>query len=311
VRAAAAVEAVRRSFGVTPTYEGALADGSADQLVGVDVTWSATRVETYRSCAFRFFGGYALGLHELEDEMETADAATRGSVIHAVLEAAVAPLAARRAGLNVETLPEVLQRLWDAGAAIWRDAPQRYGFGRQALWRLEWADVAPELERLLRAEAAATLPGSYVFGTEHRATVDLALDPPLRVMAGIDRLDFDGETAVVVDYKSGRVFSRNHVSSGERVQLPLYGLVARHETGASRVIARYAWTQAPLNPLQLDSANESDEALLDSTLDILSVTRAGVAGGDFRVNPQTPTCPTYCEMRHVCRVNQFSRWKWQ
>src|SRR5205085_3121347 len=99
------------------------------------------------------------------------------------------------------------------------------------------------------------------YGTEHRAEVELPLEAPLRVMAGIDRLDFDGETTVVIVYKSGVVFSRNHVTSGEHVQLPLYGLVARNETGASRVIARYAWTRDPLHPLQLDSMNAADADL--------------------------------------------------
>ena len=92
VRLAARVEQRRRSFAGAGEYEGALTEGLAPWLTNADAKWSASRIESYQTCAFQFFGQYALRLREIEEEAEGADAATRGSVVHEVLQDAVAPL---------------------------------------------------------------------------------------------------------------------------------------------------------------------------------------------------------------------------
>ena len=59
----------------------------------------------------------------------------------------------------------------------------------------------------------------------------------------------------------------------------------------------------------LDSANADDAALIADAARHAEVVRASVARGDFRVNPQVTPCPRYCDFKHICRVNQFTRWK--
>ena len=270
VRAAVRIEGRRRSFGNGGVYEGRIAAGLVPRLTGEDVRWSASRLESYRTCAFQFFGRYALRLSELDEEMDAADAATRGSVIHEILQDALAPLTAQGLPLTPDTLEEAVERLRTNGPDIWNRAPEARGFGRAALWRLEAAAAFQQMELLLQREAAESrrIGVTRVIGAEREITASLPLSPPMRVFGYVDRLDEGDGLAVVVDYKSGRPIPRSQVTQGQRVQLQLYGHMARAETAAERVIARYAWLRADATTWDLDSSKPEDEAVLDDVVGI-------------------------------------------
>ncbi len=311
VRSAVAVEQRRRSFSDAGEYEGRLTDGLVPRLTDAKAIWSASRLESYRTCAFQFFGHYALELREIEEELESADAAIRGSVVHEILQDAVAPLVEQGRPLVPDSLPEVLARLGANGPGIWNSAPAKMGFGRSALWRLDAEDTFRKMELLLRREAEWSEQSGVtrIIGAEKEIEASLPLDPPLRLKATIDRLEEGEDRVVIVDYKSGRTISRSDVEEGRRVQLQLYGYAGRDETRAGRIIARYAWLDPQAREWDIDSSRPEDSLLLDHVAEVARQVRDAVASGDFRVNPQVP-CPTWCSFRHVCRVNGFSRWKW-
>ena len=311
VRLAARIESLRRSFSHASQYEGKLSGGLAPWLTSEDARWSASRIESYRTCSFQFFGQYAMGLRELDQELEGADAATRGNVIHDVLQDALGPLIETGQPLNSNTLHEALVRLHTNGRVIWNEAPHKWSFGRSALWRLDAENTLRQVEMLLHREARRSeeLGVTHIMGAEKEIAASLPLDPPLRVAARIDRIDAGENFVVIVDYKSGRGVPEADVLEGRRVQLQLYGHLGRHEAQAERVVARYAWVRPDIRQWELDSSDSKDAEALDSILSVAKTVRDAVASGDFQVNPQVPTCPSYCSMRHVCRVNQFSRWK--
>ena len=313
VRSAVAVEQLRRSFSDAGEYEGRLTDGLVPRLTGACATWSASRIESYQTCAFQFFGQYALRLREVEEELESADAAIRGSVVHDILQDAVAPLVEQGRPLVSDTLPEVLARLRANGPGLWNSAPARMGFGRAALWRLDAEDTFRKMELLLQREAERSGQSGVtrIIGAEQEVEASLPLDPPLRLKATIDRLEEGEGKVVIVDYKSGRPFSRADLAEGRRVQLQLYGYAGRDGTGAERIIARYAWLDPQAREWDLDSSRPEDSLLLDHVAEVARQVRDAVDSGDFRVNPKVKPCPTYCSFRHVCRVNGFSRWKWE
>ena len=311
VRSAVAVEQRRRSFSNAGKYEGSLVKGLVPWLTNADATWSASRIESYKTCAFQFFGQYALRLREIEQELEGADAAIRGSVVHEVLQDAIAPLVERGRPLVPETLPDVLARLGANGPDIWNSAPARMGFGRAALWRLDAEETLQKIELLLEREAdwSARSGVTRIIGAEKKIEASLPLDPPLRVTATIDRLEEGEGRVVIVDYKSGRGIPRSDVEEGRRVQLQLYGYAGRDETRAERVIARYAWLDPAIREWEIDSSREEDVLLLEEVVEVARNVRDAVDSGDFRVNPKVKPCPSYCSFRHICRVNGFSRWK--
>ena len=311
VRSAVGVEQRRRSFSNAGRYEGRIHAGLAPRLTDANATWSASRIESYRTCAFQFFGQYALGLREIEQELEGADAAIRGSVVHEILQDAVAPLVEQGRPLVPETLPDVLARLRSNGPGIWNSAPARMGFGRAALWRMDAEETLQKVELLLGREAewSARSGVTRIIGAEKKIETSLPLDPPLRVTATIDRLDEAEGRVVIVDYKSGRGIPRSHVDEGRRVQLQLYGYAGCDETRAERFTARYAWLDPTISEWEIDSSRAEDARLLDDFIQVAQKVRNAVDSGDFRVNPQVKPCPSYCSFRHICRVNGFSRSK--
>ena len=168
------------------------------------------------------------------------------------------------------------------------------------------------MEVLLQREAERSEQSGVtrIIGAEQEMEATLPLDPPLRLRATIDRLEEGEGKVMIVDYKSGRPFSRADLEEGRRVQLQLYGYAGREGTGAERIIARYAWLDPQAKVWEIDSSIADDAVLLDHVAEIARQVRDAVDSGDFRVNPKVKPCPTYCSFRNVCRVNGFSRWKW-
>ena len=312
VRESVRVEQLRRSFLHAGKYEGLVAAGLVPQLTGPDAVWSASRMESYRTCAFQFFGGYGLGLQELEEELGTADAAIRGSVIHEVLERVLAPLQKDNRALDIDTLDGVLETLRQEGPKIWNNAPFEWGFSSVQTWAFEWGDTLKKLERMLTKEADLNrkLGVDRVLGVEEYMEGELPLDPPMKVRAAIDRLDAGPDRLVVVDYKTGREIKKKRVLEADKLQLQLYAHLAIGDTGIKQVVTRYAWLNPRIKDWWLDSSNASDNEVIQEVVQVAEKVRQSVAGGDFRVNPHQQPCPTYCAFRHACRVNEFSRWKW-
>ena len=311
VRQAVLVEQRRRSFGHGGVHEGRLEAGLVPRLTGEQALWSASRLESYRTCAFQFFSNYALRLSQLEEEMDSADAAMRGTVIHDVLQDALESLVEQGLPLTPDTVGGAVDRLRANGLDIWNRAPGERGFGRAALWRLDAEAVIPQLEMLLHREAEASEDAgvTQIMGAERRIEASLPLHPPMRITATVDRLDEGNGLVVIVDYKSGRPIPKAQVKDGRRVQLQLYGHLARAEASAERVVARYAWLNPSISAWDLDSSRPEDQAVLEDVVRVAGEVRSHVESGDFRVNPQVQPCPSYCSFRHICRVNEYSRWK--
>ena len=312
VRSAVAVEQLRRSFGHAGVYEGLVAGGLATRLTDENAVWSASRLESYRTCAFQFFAHYALRLRE----------AGRGG--------------GRRGRRDARDRHprHSAERARPDGSA--RSRPDAGHFGRGCRQpsgqRPDYLEPGPRGDGLWPGGAVAAGGGGYLpaardapgaggrderAGRRHpdhrRREADrwlcFPLDPPMRVTATVDRLDDAEDTVVIVDYKSGREVPRAHVMDGRRVQLQLYGYLAREETKAERVIARYAWTDPAISQWALDSSDPEDAAVLEDVVAVAREVRGSVESGDFRVNPQVTPCPTYCSFKHVCRVNELTRWK--
>jgi RecB family exonuclease len=315
VRVAAPIEQDRRSFGHAGAHEGDLGGlvpaAAIERLTGASARWSASRLESYLTCAFQFFGGYGLRLREVEDEHLEADAATRGTVVHEILEEALKPLVEQGRALVPDTLDAAIAWVHEHGRTLWDDAPRRYMFGRAALWRLQWETVVEEIESLLRREAAA----NAALGVERVEGLELRIDTPMPGLSlpmplngKIDRVDRGPGFVQIVDYKSGRRISESHVRDGRRIQLQLYAIAAREQLGAERLVARYAYLN-PGRDWALDTSDAADAALIEGVAAEAGRVRRAVEGGDFRVNPRVAPCPSYCDFRHVCRVNQFTRYK--
>ena len=311
VRVAAQVEQRRRSFVHAGEFEGAVGAGLRPELTDARAVWSATRLESYRTCAFQFFGHYALRLRELDEEQDSADAATRGTVMHAMLQDALADLNATDTPLTPDTVDSAVARLHASGKGIWERAPDEHGSAgwgcggssasrRWSGWRTCCEPKPSGAPRTKSPRCSVPRP---------RSSLRCRWSRRWRLAAKIDRLDTASGLAVVVDYKTGSSISRRELDGNIRVQLPLYAYLARKQEQSARVIARYAWLRGRHAQWQLDSDDPGDRLLIDGVVTRAGEVRAAVEAGDFEVSPNVQPCPRYCAFQHVCRVNQFSRWK--
>jgi RecB family exonuclease len=309
VRVAAPIEQLRRSLASASRYEGAIPGVNMSRLTAPETVWSASRLESYRMCPFQFFAHYGLGLRELDEELEEADARVRGIVMHDMLDDAIAPLVEHALPLDDAGLAVALERLHARGRGIWDEAPMKYAFGRVALWQYDGESVIRELELMLAREAAlaADLGMLRVIGGERVFSHALPfIEPPLVVEARVDRVDESDDAIQIVDYKTGRSIPRSDVDSGHRLQLQLYATVAGAALGAEHLIARYAFLRTDRKDWWLDSERPDDAEVLANAA---AGVRDSVTAGMFEVSPQEPTCPSYCSFRTMCRVNPFSRSK--
>ena len=314
VRAAASAERRRRSFGAAGAREGDLRGSGhgLEWLTGDDVRWSASRLEAWRTCAFQFFGRYALGLSEVEDEAAEADAAIRGSVVHDVLEDALGPLAEAGLPLVPDTLDDALRRLRESGHAIWGEAPARRAFGRAALWRFEWEETAADLEGLLRREAA------------HNAALRRGADRGPRAR---DRVGAAGRRSPAAAHRAHRprrrgaglradrgLQERARDQPGGRGVRPPPAAPALRAGGAGaarRAAGRRALRLAQPARARVDARHRGRRRRGAGRRG--RAARRGRARGGRRGRlprqPGGPGLPRYCEFRAACRVNQYSRYK--
>ncbi len=300
VRAAALVEHRRRTGQEPGAFGGIL---PADLVAAsFPSRFSPTGFESLRQCPFQFFGKQVLRLRELDEELDDADALTRGNVIHEVLEHLLAPLAANGQPLNSATLPGVLARLAPEGEAIWRQAPREHGFGRAALWGLEWRKVLPQLVKLLEEEARASdaLGITRILGVEHPFAFTVEADPPFDVDGKFDRIDEGPGIVVVVDYKTGSTINKKAVAEGYKLQLGLYAHAAREMTGADRAVAAYVYSQGHRR-FAIDTADPKTLTTPEAAIEVIIDARDAAARGQFPVSPADLRACGYCAFAAGCR----------
>lgn len=175
---------------------------------------SVSRIETWIANPYAIFASEILKLAPLPPLGEPPGPALRGSIIHdALSEFAKAYPAALPDDIEAE-LVRFARATLDAYAAHPRIA---------AFW-------IPRFERFA-AWFAATEPARRAGVVEVKAEVtgDLVIDAPagpFRLTARADRIDVQGETLVISDYKTGTPPSDAMVLAGVKPQLPLEAAIA-------------------------------------------------------------------------------------
>ncbi len=272
--------------------------------------WSASALETYLACPHRFFVSRVLGLEAREEPIEGLDPRQLGNIYHRLLEA-VYKDCDEQARTQADPLIAALERV---AGPILDEAPTREGFRVSAWWYQTRNEIVENIRRTLAALTA--LDGAYVptllemrFDCEIPA--ENPLETPLRLHGIIDRLDRapDGRLRVI-DYKTAgpTEFSRNALSEGKKVQLPLYAAGARAVLGGE-IGEGFYWhvRSAERSGLRL-SVYGVDAAIADA-LRYAREAIAGVQSGAFVPRPPAGGCPDYCPAASYCaQYRPGSRW---
>jgi len=245
-----------------------------------------------------------------------ADAKLRGSLAHTALNRFYSGLPKRLPGherVTEETVEEavVLMRECLDGAL------EGVRLDLTELQRLELAEgLRRDLEAFVRDEARSE---SGFVPRQLEYPFSLTLAEGLTVTGKIDRIDVDPFSArgIVQDYKSGKgAPTAKRIAEDERLQVPLYMLVARDVVGVEPVGGVYrplAGDRRARGMLRAGEGlegfakqDELDEQEFWAQVEEARGTATRLAGrireGDVRHDPRGGECPSWCELWTMCRV---------
>lgn len=306
---------------------------------GAQHQFSATELEGYATCPFRFWLGKVLKLDPIPTPEEGTDYAARGSLIHDVLarlliegmDSDAETLTARFRELATEQLEarfhetdlqRALTRIETELLGLWGDAFAQQQIAYQDKLSTAWngfqPSLAPEIPFGSLPDAELTPDEVHhapiVFGDEDRA---------VRVRGRIDRVDVGtvgGKTVFsVIDYKTGKPPKSNEaeLQTGRAIQLALYALAVRRLGLAGPAAEPFVMGYWPLKETGFKRGYQRDtksfdgldsavvDSLEQSLNDLIPKLAEGLRSGKFLVENADEDCTGHCPYHTTCRVNQL------
>lgn len=294
-------------------YEGRMASlpSALEKYNQNKTNWSASRLETYKSCPLRFWTQYALDVEEQSIPEVGTQAFQLGSILHQILEDVYLSAEDPADESSVmDQLPAVAKRIFDA-------APQEYQFEPTPYWQIqqqEWLLILEQTIRGLASDEWVPIAFEQKFGLDGKPPLAISLDIPgefgrvVHLHGVIDRVEKDTQGNIrVIDYKTGMGhLDKKDLLEGTRLQLPLYALAAGQALGFGEVTDGFYWSlnrkkegSLKLRNFQADDF-EGPSGAIQVAIQHIEQIMEGISTADF--HPQVPSggCPTYCPARLWC-----------
>jgi ATP-dependent helicase/DNAse subunit B len=287
--------------------------------------WSASQLNEYGICPYRFFARRLLGLEAVEEPEEGMNARQLGSMYHRILELTYEQIAAAGLTIQPDHAQEALRILDSVMDAVLPTAPTAFGFRASRLWAHEQAEHLRKLRAVVEADfgdkpplgklsqgTRTTLAHEAQFGGEQPVVLSGAAGA-LRFGGTIDRLDATPDGLIVVDYKSGSAsFSQDDLLAGRNIQMLLYIHAARQLFPEIEVRGGAFWHLG--NGRVSGAVNTATDAeALEDAADALHERILRGRQGEFTSTPSKPTgngdtrkCASYCEYGQLCRMSPAS-----
>ncbi len=300
---------------------------------------SATSLEAWATCPFRYFLGHMLRLSALEtpEETTTISALERGTLLHDILEGFIRETAGsgKLPAPREEWGSESRTRLARITREQFQAAEQRGVTGRPLLWELAKQDILDDLETFLEEDAnlralhgTARILVEADFGSGNETPVVEDPESGLLFRGRIDRIDLtaDGTSALVFDYKTGSAgpyegLDKDVIDRGKRLQLGVYSMAARKFfSEAAEVRAAYWFTRTAARPRFAPSTffniddTEASERFRQGVTSIIQ----GIGSGVFPANPGVwishperpgPENCRYCDFDSLCPARRGDLWE--
>ena len=331
------------------SFEGVIStDSVRAQLVeryGRQHRWSASDLEQYAYCPYRFLLERVLKIEPLADLRLDIDAADRGRLLHAALtrvyrdhESDAGDLAVQNPSKFRREFIQAVEELAGQSEQTSPLSPAWQAIDRQVLIR--WCDnylrQAADYAQLHAGLDEAPRPAFFEvsFGLRGVASDGLSSRDPLKlelngqellVQGRIDRVDLaqhGGRTFVnIVDYKSGVGKKPGKQFDPTALQADLYAVAAAELLFAGRQAIPlqsgywYLRGKGYLPAFSNDPQGEPTEyaARRQELLRTVMALAAGPRHGEFPVSSADDECTGRCAFRTVCRVNQIrgleKRWQ--
>lgn len=304
-------------------YAGRLRDEAliarAAEVLSPNRLWSATQLGEYGTCGFQFFARRLLRLEALREPEDGMDILQLGTLNHEILEATYKALAEAGITITPEQTDFALGVLREKAAGLLANAPQRLGFRASALWEQEKEALLRRIEALVRLDFSGSSPLDKAFpgGSRRPAYFELTfgLDSPLeiqldderlRVTGKIDRVDWQNNRAVIIDYKTGSTkIPTDEIKRGRNFQMMLYLLAAQALLDADEIGGAFVHLSSrEISGTMLTSSDE-DRDVIATAKEHISRNLARGRAGDFATQAnrlEDGRCARYCDFHQMCRI---------
>ncbi len=273
--------------------------------------FSATELEDYRQCPFRFFALRLLRLMQVERPVTAFDRGVLGIVIHRVLE----EFHRRYEGVPAGGIPaseaaETMRALVDAVFAEHEASMITVPDGMLAAERLS---VHNRLQRYLaieRQEEDSWRPTQFeaVFGKPEGPYPPLAVPTgagTIQMRGRIDRIDRDDEEGCrVLDYKTGSLPKPAQVKDGVSLQLVVYALALEQVIAPGSACLEGVLLQVGTSDRVAVRESGRSTTWAEAKRGFLEGATAALKGireAAFPPKPQPDAC-AYCDARRMCRI---------
>lgn len=322
-------------------YEGRLESATnlaaLRQRYSVHHQFSATELEAYATCPYKFWVEHVLRVEDLPTPEEGTDHLARGNLVHSVLAQLLREGLDRSAEELGQRFHEILEQhlsrrlhetdLQRALSAIELRLLSRWGeaFGRQqADYAAKVSDAWNSMSSLAPELPFGSVPGQDADPELQQAPLIFGDDQSLvRLRGRIDRVDTGraGGKPVftVIDYKTGARprASLSDLETGRTIQLALYALAVQRlglagvetepfqlgywslrSTGFKRGYQRDAKSFSPMDSTLVRNLAETLESVIPQLA-------TGIRQGKFLVENSDESCTSHCALHTTCRVNQI------
>lgn len=277
---------------------------------------SATKLEMYARCPFRWYLAEALGLRpeEAPEERIRMDVRDKGTLVHQILEDFIVGVIAEEPG-TVEVMLAHCERRFAEFADSGR-------VGKALLWDYDKTVIRRELRRFVKEDKGQPVAAELAFGKpgdEFGPVVVQAGGTTVAFSGKADRVDKEPDgTLVVTDYKTGRKerqgdFDADPVIRGTKLQLPIYGRAARAAYGEpdTPVRARYWFVSEGGGFSEVEVDLDESTQSFQSALEVIA---NGITAGYFPARPGEnefmgfSNC-RFCDFDSVCHSDRDRRWE--
>ena len=282
-----------------------------------NMTWSASRLDTYLNCPKKFYFRYIQKLDEQETVDDETDARDVGTFLHELLEQAYRPLLGR---------PPVIDEAFinDTLALLRNDFETKLAHRMKGEGPLVLRTMLHRIEKFLRADSENMTLVSEIQSLEQQYTVPLVLRRhAYPFVAKVDRVDrLQDGTVLVLDYKSGSIDkiplaseniaaalqqpSRTAIKDAIRsFQLPLYAHIIHAQNKGASIDARLYSLQdgkqgGLYKPRKDNGRHEEKLELCMEALGII-INEANDPAAPFDPDESSPAQCGTCPYRIMCR----------
>lgn len=305
-------------------YSGVLQDEALKAKLPFKIgsSFSASKLETYAGCPFKFMVSYLWRQQEYSETDENIEPADEGSLMHACAAEFIGHYFNKK--ISSYALEDLYKEMIDIFETQCRNYQQSGKLKDTVLLQYQKEEILSRLLKFVRAEYAYSeewhgykpLAAEMQFGpgTGLPLNMDVGAGESISLQGRIDRIDTDGTGIFITDYKRSSVPDTKAMKQGLDLQMPVYLLAADRLTQDKTVIGGGYFSFAAgerKNGIFFDNnkkppffgarAAASDwNEFTNAAEEFITGYVTAMRSGDFKPQPHD-ICSPYCPARGICR----------